>query len=589
LNKEIRYALNYHEATKHSEASLLTSRHYLDFDNKPIPFKIYRELPSISLPTSFPTPEVNALSCISAKPNKGTNDDAEKLTRAKTTTTSTSSKQTNPSYNIAGVDVSSLAEILFFSAGITREIRYSYGKYYMRAASATGALYPIELYVVCDDISPNLAAGVYHFSPADFSLTELRKGKYKKYLATATADNQGIVNSAIAIIFTSIAWRNAWKYQARSYRHWFWDSGVIAANLLATTHAMGLPSRLIMGFVDDYISQLLSLEDQREAAIAIAAIGKGSEEDTTISNQQQSERGRIPHIHMPNIRPLSKRGEVNYPEIWDLNKASKLTSKQEVDEWISSVDRHQPSLSKTSQYFQRVPSNNTDNLIVTPRDLDENLKASRSLKETILWRGSSRKFARTDIPFSALKTMLYSSTRGVPLDIVKDQESSLIDIYFIANAVDGLSPGAYYYNHKASGTNPNNTSVDRIKEIVNSRNISGYLCLGQTLFSDASVVFFLMTDLGSVLGTLGNRGYRSSQFEAGVIAGKIYLAAYALGIGASGSTFFDDAVTGFFSPHAAKKSTMIAVGVGVPAYNARPGKILPTRLSKEQLLTQDFI
>nr|MDQ5876296.1 hypothetical protein [Thermoproteota archaeon] len=108
MNKEIRYALNYHEATKHSEASLLTSRHYLDFDNKPIPFKIYRELPSISLPTSFPTPEVNALSCISGIPKKGTNDDTEKLTRAKptTTTSTTSSKQTNASYNIAGVDVS---------------------------------------------------------------------------------------------------------------------------------------------------------------------------------------------------------------------------------------------------------------------------------------------------------------------------------------------------------------------------------------------------------------------------------------------------------------------------------------------------
>jgi nitroreductase len=112
--------------------------------------------------------------------------------------------------------------------------------------------------------------------------------------------------------------------------------------------------------------------------------------------------------------------------------------------------------------------------------------------------------------------------------------------------------------------------------------------LGQSLFSDASVVFFLMTDLQSVLRSLGNRGYRASQFEAGIIAGKIYLAAYALGIGASGSTFFDDAVTEVFFPHASNKSTMIAVGVGVPAYKANPGKILPMRLSKEQLLTQDF-
>ena len=65
LNNQIRYAIDYHEATKHSEASLMTSRHYLDFNNKPIPFKIYLELPSITLPISFPTPEVNALSCIS--------------------------------------------------------------------------------------------------------------------------------------------------------------------------------------------------------------------------------------------------------------------------------------------------------------------------------------------------------------------------------------------------------------------------------------------------------------------------------------------------------------------------------------------
>jgi nitroreductase len=171
---------------------------------------------------------------------------------------------------------------------------------------------------------------------------------------------------------------------------------------------------------------------------------------------------------------------------------------------------------------------------------------------------------------------------------LRAEGDSMIDIYFIANAVDGLSPGAYFYNRSTSSSNSSNTFIERVKHTVSSRNISGYLCLGQPLFSEASVVFFLMADLQSVLRSLGNRGYRSCQFEAGIIAGKIYLAAYALGIGASGSTFFDDAVTEFLSPHAANKSTMIAVGVGAPAYNAKPGKIKPTRLSKEQLLTQDF-
>ena len=592
VNKEIRYALDYHEATKHSETSLMTSRHSLDFDNKPIAFKIYLELPSISLPGNFPTPEVNALSCISGMLSQRSSDDMKGLmtsttTRSMDTTTNTATAAA-PTSSTPNFNIENLAEILFFSAGITRELKYPYGKYYMRAASATGALYPIELYVICDDISPGLVAGVYHFSPSDFSLTQIRKGRYKRYLATeATANNQDIANSAITIIFTSFAWRNAWKYQARSYRHWFWDSGVIAANLLATTHAMGLPTHIIMGFLDDKISQLLCLEDKREAAIAMAAIGLGHVKNTITSSQQQSEVDRILHMPIPKIRALSKGGEINYPEIWELNRASKLTTKQETEEWISNARRDRQMLSTTQHDSQEKGANNHDNMIVNPNALEEDIKNSRSLKETILWRGSSRRFARTDISFSALKTILYSCTRGVPIDIFREGDS-LIDIYFIANSVDGLTPGAYFYNRKTSATNPANY-IEKIKEIASSRNISGYLCLGQSLFGDASVVFFLMTDLQTVLRSLGNRGYRASQLEAGIIAGKIYLAAYALGLGASGSTFFDDAVTEFFSPHASNKSCMITVGVGIPAYKANPGKILPMRLSKEQLLTQDFI
>jgi hypothetical protein len=47
-------------------------------------------------------------------------------------------------------------------------------------------------------------------------------------------------------------------------------------------------------------------------------------------------------------------------------------------------------------------------------------------------------------------------------------------------------------------------------------------------------------------------------------------------------------VTEFFSPHAKCKSTMIAIGVGVPAYKAIPGKILSPRLTKQQLLVENI-
>jgi SagB-type dehydrogenase family enzyme len=570
MNNDIKYALEYHEATKHSEASLMTSRHYLDFDNKPIPFKVYLELPSVALPVTFPTPEANAISCITSMIHQTSHNMKGSTTTISENATSTTVART------PNIDIDHLAEILFFSAGITREMKYPYGTYYMRAASATGALYPIELYVVCDDISSSLAAGVYHFSPADFSLTQIRKGKYKSYLA-ATADNQEIVTSPITVIFTSFAWRNAWKYQARSYRHWFWDSGVIAANLIATTAAMRLSTRIIMGFVDDSVDQLLCLEDQKEAAVAMAAIGVGLSKATTTTIQQEAEQFKIPSRCAPNILPLSKRGEINYPEIWELNRASKLTSKQEVREWINNA--HHRMAERPVRYSQEKGTDEGGTNVI-PNELDDCINTSLSLKETILWRGSSRKFSGSSISLSALKTILYGATRGVQIDMLRDGDS-LVDIYLIANGVDNLTAGAYFYNRNA-------TSLKKIKEIANSRNISAYLCLGQSLFGDASAVFFLLTDLQSVLRALGNRGYRASQFEAGIIAGKIYLASYALGIGASGSTFFDDAVTEFFSPHASNKSTMIVVGIGVPAYKARPGNMLAKRLSKKQLLRQNF-
>ena len=51
----------------------------------------------------------------------------------------------------------------------------------------------------------------------------------------------------------------------------------------------------------------------------------------------------------------------------------------------------------------------------------------------------------------------------------------------------------------------------------------------------------------------------------------------------SNSFFFDDTVSEFFSPHAADKSTMIAVGVGVPGYESRPGKILAGQLTRTEI------
>lgn len=548
-NNKVSYAIEYHEKTKHSELSLQMSRHYLDFDNKPRAFKVYRDLPPIPLPQDFPIPFGDALACTS------------------------SHHPLQPAHH--PLDIRVLAQLLFFSAGITREMKFDTGTYYMRAASATGALYPIELYVVCKDI-PGLTAGVYHFCPGDFSLSELQRGDFTIKLAAVAGNNYDILYSPVTIAFTSLAWRNAWKYVDRSYRHWFWDSGVIAANLLATAISAGQRPSLVMGFVDSEVNNLLLLEERKEAAVVLAPIGSSLTEPSGL-NSSRPDPSPIPAAELPKILPLSKREE-EYPEIWKLHEASSFAKSEEVTKWLAAA-----KINNFNQEKKQLSGVESKEHVVDPKSSDTGSfpePNTNTLGNVILRRGSTRRFSHSTISRQQLSTILYISTRGVPLDFLNEKES-LIEIYLIANAVEGLVSGHYFYDRHADSLQ----QLAAKKEII-SRNESGYLCLGQSLFSDASAVFFLMTDLASVLKALGNRGYRACQFEAGVIAGKIYLSSYAQGLGASGSTFFDDAVTELFSPHARDKATMIAVGVGVSAYNARPGKLLAARLTRSELASQ---
>lgn len=124
----------------------------------------------------------------------------------------------------------------------------------------------------------------------------------------------------------------------------------------------------------------------------------------------------------------------------------------------------------------------------------------------------------------------------------------------IANAVEGVRPGSYFFDQERRG-------LELLKE-GNFRNEAGYLGLEQELPADASVAIFFLTNLGVVFERFGNRGYRAVQLEAGLIGGKLYLAAYALHLGASGLTFYDDDVVNFFSPHAEENNAVFLVAMG---------------------------
>ncbi len=515
-NRELEATWAYHNGTKHSYESIRANPHYLDWENKPIPFKIYSRLEPIALPEHLSPSGMPALSAISA---------VEPQVESEVV-----------------ISIQTVAEIFHLSAGITKRKNYPGGEILFRAAACTGALYHIDLYLVCGDL-PGLEAGVYHFGPHDFALRRLRKGDCRAVLGRAGGEEKSIARAPAVVICASTYWRNAWKYQARAYRHCYWDNGTILANLLAAASARHVPARVVAGFVDSEVSRLLGLDTEREAALSLVALG-----DSPFKTA-----GPAPVIEPLAIetQPLSKK-EIDYPAIRAMHQASSLESEEEVIAWRRETQREDGTArdegGKEKRFFPLRPLRDEE----IPQD---------TIEEVIARRGSTRRFSHESITFAQFSTMLDRATRGIPFDFLSEGEAWLNDLYLIVHAVEGLPAGAYVF-HRASH------ALELLKE-GNFRREAGYLGLGQEIPADCSVDVFFLADLNRALQRYGNRGYRAAQLLAGIMGGKLYLSAYALGLGASGLTFFDDDVTDFFSPHAAGKSVMFLIALGLPVRQRR--------------------
>ncbi len=512
-NREIEAAWNYHNGTKHSYESIRSNRHYLDWENQPMAFKIYPQLEPIALPQHLSSSGIPALQTISA-------------------TGATPDEQ-------AALGNQPLAELLFLAAGITRRRSYPGGEMLFRAAACTGALYHIDLYVVCGDLD-DLKAGVYQFSPQDFALRKLRGGDYRSVLVSATGEEPAIVTSPCVIVSASTFWRNAWKYQARAYRHCYWDNGTILANLLAAAAARKIPAKVVLGFIDAAVNQLLGLDSRREAALSLVALGHSPPRRIGISPPTT----RLVWETMP----LSK-SEVDYPAIKAMHDASSLESEEEVVAWREGAEKAEDGKIKDET--------KTENRLFPVQSLSDEEIPRDSIEEVITRRGSTREFAREPITFGELSTIIDRATRGIPTDFLTHPEESLNDVYLIVHAVEGLPSGAYLFRRRER-------ALELLKE-GDFRRDAEHLGLGQEIPADCSVNIYFLADLQRALERFGNRGYRAAQLEAAIMGGKIYLGAYAQRLGASGLTFFDDDVTEFFSPHAAGKSVMFLIAVGKSA------------------------
>ena len=484
-------ARRFHDETTHTPYSVRTSGHTLDWDNKPFPFKVYTDAPAVPLPRDVDVPAVPTLQSLAA-----------------------------PAPPATRLTLRALTALLYYSAGVTKKKTYpGGGEVLFRAAASTGALYQTEVYVIAGEVE-GLEPGLYHFCPGDFTLRRLRSGDVRAAVAGAAAE-PALARRAATLVLSAIYWRNTWKYQARGYRHLFWDSGTMLANALAVGGVLGLAPALVTGFVDDEINRLLGVDPEREAALELLALGP--------EGAPAAAPGELPAL-AHDVMPLSSE-DVDYPALREIHRASGLATAAEVAAWRRGI---------------APPAREPRGPVIA---LPEPALESQPLGEAIQRRGSTRQFGHAALSLPELASALWAATRPVPAD----GPDGLVDLYVIVNAVDGIAPGAYAYwpGRGLESVRPGEF-----------RREAAYLTLDQAIGGDAAATIFFLAPLDAILAAWGERGYRLANLQAGVAGGRAYLAAYGTGFGASGLTFYDADVVRFFSPHAAGRDAIFVTALG---------------------------
>jgi SagB-type dehydrogenase family enzyme len=217
--------------------------HRLDFSAKPDVYKEYPQAEKIDLPAFEPSKAMSL----------------DKTLRQ---------RKSIRNYQDRPVSMGQLAYLLWASTGIQR-VENSYE---FRTAPSAGALYPIETYIVANNVK-SLEPGVYHYAIKLHQLELLLQRDLRRQIAAA-ALGQGMCATASAVfIWTAVFERCKWKYGQRAYRYIYLDAGHIAENLALAAVSLNLGTCEIGALYDDHVNAIIGIDGTEESTICMATAG----------------------------------------------------------------------------------------------------------------------------------------------------------------------------------------------------------------------------------------------------------------------------------------------------------------------------
>jgi SagB-type dehydrogenase family enzyme len=166
-----------------------------------------------------------------------------------------------------------LSAILAGTYGLTRVVALPSGlESPARAVPSAGALYPLELYLLLEQVE-SLEDGLYHYNVLEHGLEPIQLSVGREAVARYFLAAPLLENANAVVVMSAVFDRTLQKYGPRGYRYVLIEAGHAAQNLCLLSAERNLATLCVGGFVDSGLNRFLGLDPRVEAAVYCVGLG----------------------------------------------------------------------------------------------------------------------------------------------------------------------------------------------------------------------------------------------------------------------------------------------------------------------------
>lgn len=166
-------------------------------------------------------------------------------------------------HNQNSLTVEEIGQLLWAAQGVTE-------KWGGRTAPSAGALYPLEIYLLAGEVK-GLEAGLYHYRPADHSLSRKDPRDLRGGVTQASLHQEQILKAPATLIIAAVYQRTTQKYGERGVRYVHQETGSVCQNTHLQAESLNLGTVWIGAFDDQKVKQALGMAEE---PLAIMPVGR---------------------------------------------------------------------------------------------------------------------------------------------------------------------------------------------------------------------------------------------------------------------------------------------------------------------------